>query len=124
MIFFHTIVAYPKLPDTVPLHLDWQGSIDNSGPRWMIFLLPVLSVVVSGMMAFAGYAIATHAPGTHGTLLGFAIVAVCVMALLWRAQALLISVAKSGGNRVSMRGFWMFFAVWMLIVLIDAFAIG
>jgi len=33
-----TIVAYPQLPATIPLHWDIHGQVDGWGPKWMLFL--------------------------------------------------------------------------------------
>ncbi len=33
-----TVVAYPALPGTVPLHWDARGHVNGWGPRWSLFL--------------------------------------------------------------------------------------
>jgi len=33
-----TIVAYPQLPSTVPLHWDAHGNVNGWGPKWQLFL--------------------------------------------------------------------------------------
>jgi len=33
-----TAVAYPKLPDVVPMHWDAQGHVNGWGPKWSLFL--------------------------------------------------------------------------------------
>jgi hypothetical protein len=113
MTFAHTLAEYPSLPDRVPLHLRYNGTVDNWGPRSSVWLLPGLQVVVAAVMVFSGYALVTGMPGTHGSVLGLAFFAPCVLAILWRAQLLLISAAKSGGKRVAMGGFWLFFAAML-----------
>jgi hypothetical protein len=72
-------------------------------------------------MLWGAYAIATGAPNTHGSVRGLAVFAPCILAILWRAQALLISIAKSGRDRVPMRGFWLFFAVMLGAATLSAF---
>lgn len=124
LTFLQTLSAFPSLPAQFPMHLDWRGRASGTGPRSMAFLVPGIQLLTLCLMVFAGYAIATGAPGTHGSLLGLTIIAVSVMVLTWRVQMLLIESAKSGGKPVAMRGFWMFFAVWMCVVLADAFLIG
>lgn len=41
-----TIVAYPHLPDIVPIHWDIQGHVNGWGPKWSLFLYG------PGLMAF------------------------------------------------------------------------
>jgi uncharacterized membrane protein len=33
-----TMVAYPQLPDIVPIHWDAQGHVNGWGPKWSLFL--------------------------------------------------------------------------------------
>jgi hypothetical protein len=122
--FGQTWAAYPALPDRVPLGLAWNGVPRGFGPRPMIWLIVAVQIFAACVMAFADYAIATHQPGTHGTLLGSLIASVCVLAILWRAQMLLIASAKSGASRVPMNGFLTFCGAMMVLLLIDVFVIG
>lgn len=117
------MAAYSTLPDRVPVHMNASGEADGFGPKFMIWLVPLVQVVSGVVMLYGTRALASHAPGTHGTVLGATIIAVCVMALTWRVQQLLIASAKSGGQPVPMRGFWVFFAAWMCVVLFDALVI-
>jgi uncharacterized membrane protein len=41
-----TVIAYPQLPATVPLHWDIQGQVNGWGPKWTLFLFG------PGMMLF------------------------------------------------------------------------
>ncbi len=47
-----TVVAYFYLPDTIPLHWDFEGRIDNWGPRWSILALGCLPLGVAVLMAW------------------------------------------------------------------------
>jgi len=123
LTFVQTLSAYPTLPDRVPTGFYWDGTARGYGPRPFIWFVVAVQVFAGCIMAFADYAVATDAPGTHGSLLGSLIASVCVLAILWRAQMLMISCAKSGASRVPMNGFWTFLVVGMSIVLIDVFAI-
>ncbi|HEY9179251.1 MAG TPA: DUF1648 domain-containing protein [Candidatus Baltobacteraceae bacterium] len=123
LTFLQTMAAYSTLPDRVPVHMNASGEADGFGPKFMIWLVPLVQVVSGVVMLYGARALASHAPGTHGTVLGATIIAVCVMALTWRVQQLLIASAKSGGQPVPMRGFWVFFAAWMCVVLFDALVI-
>lgn len=119
-----TMAAYPSLPAQFPIHLDWNGRANGAGPRAMAFLVPGIQLCTAALLAFAGYSIAIGAPGTHGSLLGLSIIGVCVAALTWRVQMLLIESARSGLKPVPMRGFWVFFAAWLAVVVLDALVIG
>lgn len=121
---FQTFVAYPQLPDRVPLQFEWSGEIRTYGPRIVIWFVVVLQIALAVGMVFTGYALVNHAPGVHGTPQGFAIFAVLFNVMLWRVQSLLISAAKSPQKRVSMSGFALFFGVCVALILIDAFVIG
>ena len=120
--FFQTMAVYPSLTQ-FPLHLDWKGRASGLGPRGLAFLVPGIQVFVAAVMAVAGYAIATGAPGAHGNRLSVSIIGVCMAALTWRVQMLLIESARSGGKPVPMRGFWLFFVVWIVAVEFVAFGI-
>jgi len=100
-----TARSYPELPERVPLHIGPDGSADGFGPRPMIWTLVGMELVVAALFVFVGRDLAAQTPGTHGTVAGAAAGSVFILAILWRAQVLLISVAKSAQNRVPMRGF-------------------
>jgi uncharacterized membrane protein len=38
---------YPELPDQIPTHFNGKGVADGYGPRWTIFLIPAISLVMS-----------------------------------------------------------------------------
>lgn len=111
-----TAAVYPALPSRVPSGLDLHGVARGYWPRPMIWLTVAIQAAVLAMMLVTG-------PG-RGSALGMSIIAVCVSALIWRVQNLLLSAARSAGRPVPMRGFWMFFGAWLLVVLVDAFTIG
>lgn len=119
-----TWAAYPQLPDRVALQFELNGAPRSYGPRWTIWVPVLIQVLIGIGMAFTGYAIATHAPGVHGTLTGFSIFTVLFNALIWRVQTLLLSAAKSAEYRLPMKRFWPFVAVWIALILVDAIVIG
>lgn len=121
LTWLYTLDQYHTLPDRVPLHLGPAGNVDSWGPRPAIWMLPAVQMLSAAIMLWAGYAIATGAPGSHGSVRGIAFFAPCILAILWRAQVLLISVAKSGGDRVPMLGFWLFFALMLGAAMLSAF---
>ncbi|MFN5237077.1 MAG: DUF1648 domain-containing protein, partial [Bacteroidota bacterium] len=47
---------YPELPEQIPTHFNGKGVADGYGPRWTIFMLPAISMVMSvGLMILARY---------------------------------------------------------------------
>lgn len=41
-----TIIVFPMLPTSIPIHFDVAGVPDNYGSRWMIFLFPIINFVL------------------------------------------------------------------------------
>jgi hypothetical protein len=119
-----TLLAYSALPERVPTGLNADGSARGFGPRPMIWLIVAIQAAAACVMVYVGYAIATHAPGTHGSLFGFSIFTGLFNAFMCRVQALMISAANAGGKPLPMRGFWLFSGGWLAAVLLDAFLIG
>lgn len=122
--FVQTWGEYGSLPERVPMSIGFNGTVNAYGPRSAIWLLPVVMLVSAGIFLFSGYALAMHVPGAHGSVAGLAVFAPCILAILWRAQALLISGAKSGGGRVAMGGFWIASGFLTLIALSAIFTLG
>lgn len=118
-----TAMAYSSLPAQVPKQFQWDGTVLSTWARPKIWVAVIVQILADGVMLFGGYAIATKMPGTHGSLLGLSIVAVCVNAAIWRVQSMLISAAISGSNRVPMFGFSVFFGACFAMILFAAFAI-
>lgn len=50
-IIFRTATVWPNLPGTIPVHFDASGNIDGWGGRGSVFLIPVLSVVLFGLLS-------------------------------------------------------------------------
>jgi hypothetical protein len=95
-----TAAKYPALPPRIPIHIRLDGTANNYGPRLAAWILPGLQLVIAVTYGFS------YALGAPVTLL---IVGVCALAVLWRAQLLIISAAASGAKRVPTLGFWIFF---------------
>jgi len=108
-----TSAEYRTVPNRVPLSLGFDGVVNSYGPRGAIWLLPAVQLFSAAIFIFSGYGIAVGAPGAHGSLPGLAVFAPCILALLWRAQRLIISAARSAASRVQMGGFWLFFVAML-----------
>lgn len=50
------VVAYPFLPETIPIHWNAGGEIDNMQNRIAIFLIPLLLIFVVGCFLFSRHA--------------------------------------------------------------------
>ncbi len=46
-------IAYPKLPEIIPIHWGLDGEVNGTAPRTMIFLLGVISILITGIMMIA-----------------------------------------------------------------------
>ncbi|MEP7165982.1 MAG: DUF1648 domain-containing protein [Ferruginibacter sp.] len=55
-LWIFTVVQYSKLPDTIPIHFNASGNIDNYGNKLSIFLLPaIISIVFVGLTILNKY---------------------------------------------------------------------
>ncbi len=48
-----TIALWPKLPETVPIHWNIRGEVDNHGPKSMLLILLHLPLAITFLMALA-----------------------------------------------------------------------
>jgi hypothetical protein len=95
-----TAAKYRALPPRIPIHFGLDGTANNYGPRLAAWLLPGIQLAIAATYRFSY---------TQGAPLSLLIVGVCALAVLWRAQLLIITAAISGAKRVSTLGFWIFF---------------
>ncbi|HZZ65588.1 MAG TPA: DUF1648 domain-containing protein, partial [Candidatus Baltobacteraceae bacterium] len=109
--------AYPELPARVPIQFDFAGRPSTYGPRPMIWIVVGVQLLCAAIFVLAGYAIAARLPGTHGSVRGLALLAPIVTAMLWRAQVLLLDVARAPAHRVPMGAFWLFYAAGLAAIL-------
>ena len=45
-----TLVIYPLLPSVVPIHWNYRGEVDGTGPKWMALLLAILPIALYVLM--------------------------------------------------------------------------
>lgn len=109
--------AYPELPERVPTHLDFAGRPNGYGPRPMIWLLVGVQIFCAIIFVLVAYALAARLPGTHGSLPGLALMAPLIMAMLWRAQRLLLEAARAPDRRVRMGPFWLFYITGLTAII-------
>lgn len=109
--FAATADAYPHLPDKVPLHIGLNGTVDGWGPRPAIWMLPVVQLLTTLLLLAVITALSLHLPNTHGSPRGACVIGICVLAILWRAQKLLLELARNKGDRVDLTGIWIWFAL-------------
>lgn len=48
-----TLCVYPKVPDTIPMHWNFNGEVDNTGPKYMLFVFLGIAFGVNPLMLFA-----------------------------------------------------------------------
>lgn len=51
-LWFISIINYKKLPETIPTHFDIEGKPDGFGPRYFIFLLPIVGTLIFAFLNF------------------------------------------------------------------------
>jgi hypothetical protein len=99
-----TFRRYGELPDQIPMHFWFDGTVTNYGPRPVAWLLVGVQILIAVTYAM-----------TFASHVGAPFVADCVIAVCWRSQILIISAALSGKKRVEMAGFYLFLAVMLTI---------
>jgi uncharacterized membrane protein len=102
-----TLRRYGELPEQIPMHFWFDGTVTNYGPRPVAWLLVAVQIVIA-----VTYAVTFASGASH---VGASIMADCVIAVCWRSQVLIISAALSGKKRVEMSGFYLFLAVMLTI---------
>ena len=45
-------VAYPSLPEQIPAHFNFNGVPDNYEAKWFVFVIPILSFILTAMAEF------------------------------------------------------------------------
>ena len=48
----YTVFQWSALPDQVPAHFNLAGEVDNYGSKWMVVLLPLISVGMFALLEF------------------------------------------------------------------------
>jgi phospholipase C len=96
---FMTARSYGKLPQRVPLHFGLDGSVNTWGPRPAVWLVPAIQLAIATMDALV---FSSGAEPVRGLLL-----ADFILALMWRAQLLIITTATSGKTKADLSGFWL-----------------
>jgi uncharacterized membrane protein len=104
-----TAASYGQLPERVPLHFGLDGTVNTWGPRAAVWLLPLVALTIAIVNALA---FTTGAEPVRMLLL-----ADFVLALMWRAQLLIITTATSGKDKAEMGGFWLFSLFTLGVVL-------
>lgn len=102
-----TLRRYGALPDQIPMHFWFDGTVTNYGPRPVAWLLVGIQIVIAVTCALTFTSGASH--------VGELIVLDSIIAVCWRSQVLIISAALSGKKRVEMAGFYLFLAIMLII---------
>ncbi len=127
-MWFLTIKEYKKLPKFIPTHFDGQGLADASGPKYFIFLLPIIAsvlyVFLGNPTGFGHYPV-TITPENEpvqlmiGKLAVGSIFAYIFMLFFWMVKQI-IKIALGKGQ---MQPAKMFFWIGGLLVVIIFFII-
>ena len=46
LLWLYTATNYFSLPGEIPIHFDWSGQPDNTGARYILWLLPAMATVI------------------------------------------------------------------------------
>lgn len=57
LLWIFTVIAFFKMPDTIPIHFNASGQADNYGNKVTIFILPIIVTLI-----FIGLTILNHYP--------------------------------------------------------------
>jgi uncharacterized membrane protein len=106
-MFVVTSLHYPYLPERVPIHFGITGRPDNWGPKWMIWLMPVLSLVLCGVLVGVTFA----AAGPSGMKTWLELLRVEMLALFWVITRDQIRVALGIQGRLS-------HLVWVMLAVV------
>ncbi|HEV3091949.1 MAG TPA: DUF1648 domain-containing protein [Candidatus Cybelea sp.] len=100
-----TISRYADLPPRIPLHFNFDGTVNGSGPRPMVWSLPVVQVIVALTLG-NGIELGRRP-------LGVLALGDCILAICLGAQLLILNTAASRQPRAPIAGYWMFFILMM-----------
>jgi uncharacterized membrane protein len=105
---------YPGMPDTIPMHWNFQGKIDGYGAKWTVFLMPGFMIFLLGLFALLpllsprNFEVDTFR-ATYLYLM------VLIIALMGYIQAVILYAATHGGrldvSRALFGGMFLFFAL-------------
>lgn len=51
-VIFYTLIQWNQLPEQVPIHFNALGEVDNYGSKWVLLLVPMISVGLLGLLEF------------------------------------------------------------------------
>ncbi len=100
-----TISRYADLPQRIPVHFNFDGTVNGWGPRPMVLSLPVVQVIVALTLG-SGIELGRRPLG----VLAFSD---CILAICLGAQLLILNTAASRQPRAPIAAYWMFFIVMM-----------
>ncbi|MGA2760861.1 MAG: DUF1648 domain-containing protein [Candidatus Cybelea sp.] len=106
-----TSSRYGDLPEVIPIHFGLDGTVNRYGPRSMAWLLVVMQVAIA-----AGFFSIYSATGTRGVL----VMGVCMAAIFFRVQLLILSAAMTGAKRVPIGGSVLFIVVALAVGVLAA----
>lgn len=51
-VIFYTLFQWNQLPEQVPIHFNALGEVDNYGSKWVLLLVPMISVGLFALLEF------------------------------------------------------------------------
>lgn len=53
-LWVYTLITFSSLPEIIPIHFDFQGHVDGTGSRGVVWLLPTIGSVIYVLLALVG----------------------------------------------------------------------
>lgn len=106
-----TSSRYGELPETIPIHFGLDGTVNGYGPRSTVWML----VGTQAAIAVGSFLIYATTGARVALVLG-----VCMLAIFWRVQLLILSAATPGEKRTPVGGSVVFILAAVLIGLFAA----
>jgi uncharacterized membrane protein len=109
-----SVVAYPGLPETIPMHWNIHGKLDGYGPKSTIFIMPAVMVFLLGLFAVLPALSPKHfeVDASRSTYL---YIMVLVLAMQGYIQAVILYASAMGGRvdivRALCAGLFLFLAL-------------
>ena len=108
-LLLFSILVFADVPGTVPIHFDFKGQPTAQGPRWMIWILPAMTLLIFVLMQIAlryphyGNYLVRITPinahrqyqNAHWMLRWVRLITVCWLALIMLNKVLIINEAAS-----------------------------
>ena len=89
LAFLSAAHYYNRLPATIPIHWNIHGEADGFGPKWLVFALPTIMLLLQVLLSMIGNSVAEEPNATQAT----AIIVTSVLALTAMIHGTVIGIS-------------------------------